>query len=130
MNPIKFIIDYFKRLSIPKKQELLEYYPKYLLAHKNPINKILHIFGNILTLIFIAAIILLSKVSLFFLPLIILTPFVVYVGAWPGHFWFEKNKPATFKVNPLLTKTCDWIMMSQILTGKLKLDTRNECTKF
>lgn len=126
MNLIKFIIDYFKRLSIPKKQELLEYYPKYLLAHKNPINKILHIFGNLLTIAFIMFVVFLCKISLFFFPLIFLTPFIVYIGAWPGHFWFEKNKPATFKVNPLLTKTCDWIMISQLLTGKLKLDTRDK----
>ena len=126
MNPIKFIVDYFKRLSIPKKQEVLEYYPRYLLAHKNPINKLLHIVGNILTIVFVATVFILSKVSLFILLLLFLTPFIVYLGAWPGHFWFEKNKPATFKINPLLTKTCDWVMITQLLTGKLRLDTRDK----
>jgi hypothetical protein len=126
MNPITFIIDYFKRLRVPKKEEILEYYPRYLLAHKNPVNKLLHIFGNLVTLVFVAIVCFYSQINLLLLPLLILTPFVVYLGAWPGHFWFEKNKPATFKVNPLLTKTCDWIMISQLLTGKLKLDTRDK----
>jgi hypothetical protein len=126
MNPVNFIIDYCKRLKIPKKQEILEYYPKYLLAHKNPINKSLHIFGNFLTVVFIAAVIFFSQINLLLLFLLFFTPFIVYFGAWPGHFWFEKNKPATFKVNPLLTKTCDWIMIWQLLTGKLKLDTRDK----
>lgn len=123
---MQFMVNYFKRMSIPKKQEVLDYYPKYLLAHKNPINKLLHVFGNILTLIFIVFILFLSQINLFLLFLLSITPFIVYIGAWPGHFWFEKNKPATFKVNPLLTKTCDWIMISQLLTGKLKLDTRDK----
>lgn len=126
MNPVNFIIDYCKRLKIPKKQEILEYYPKYLLAHKNPINKVLHIFGNFLTVGFIAAVLFFSQINLLLLFLLFFTPFIVYLGAWPGHFWFEKNKPATFKINPLLTKTCDWIMIFQLLTGKLKLDTRNK----
>lgn len=126
MNPVTFTINYFKRLRIPKKQEVLEYYPKYLLAHRNPVNKILHVFGNALTLVYIFFILFISQFHVLFSLLLVLTPFIVYTGAWPGHFLFEKNKPATFKVNPLLTKTCDWIMISQLLTGKLKLDTRKK----
>jgi hypothetical protein len=125
MNPIIFIIDYFKRLRVPKKQEIIEYYPRYLLSHKNPINKLLHIFGNLLTIAFLGLVLFLFQIHIAFLGLLILTPFIVYFGAWPGHFWFEKNKPATFKVNPLLTKTCDWIMIGQLLSGRLKLDTRD-----
>jgi len=122
---MKFIIDYFKRLSVPTKQELSGYYPKYLLAHKNPVNKILHVFGNFLTVAYVFYIIYLLTINILFLPLLLLTPFIVYVGAWPGHFKYEKNEPATFKSNPLLTKACDWIMIYQLFTGKLKLDTRN-----
>lgn len=122
---MKFLINYFKRMKIPKKQEILEYYPKYLLAHKNPINKLLHVLGNILTLIFVGIVLFYSYTYLIILLLLIFTPFVVYIGAWPGHFLFEKNKPATFKINPLLTKICDWLMISELLNGKLKLDTRD-----
>lgn len=123
---MKFIVWYFKRLCIPTKKELLEYYPVYLKSHKNPINKILHIIGNFLTIAYIFCVIYLSQISLFFLPLMAFTPFVVYIGAWPGHFKFEKNEPATFKVNPVLTKACDWIMIYELIIGKLKLDTRQK----
>jgi hypothetical protein len=121
---MKFIIDYFKRLSIPSKQELMEYYPKYLLAHRNPINKLLHVFGNFLTVAYVIYIMYLMMISIWFTPLLLLTPFIVYVGAWPGHFKYEKNEPATFKVNPIITKMCDWIMIYELFTKKLKLDTR------
>jgi hypothetical protein len=122
---MKFVVDYFERLSIPSKKELIEYYPKYLLAHRNPINKLLHIIGNFLTVGYVLYIIYLATINIWFAPLLLLTPFVVYIGAWPGHFKYEKNEPATFKVNPILTKTCDWIMIYEFFTGKLKLDTRN-----
>lgn len=125
MNPFKFLLSYFKRIQIPTSEELATYYPYYLLAHKNPVNKLLHVAGNILTVAYVTVLLLLAvKISLLFLLALSLTPFIVYIGAWPGHFIFEKNVPATFKVNPALTKTCDWIMISQLLTGKLNLDTR------
>jgi hypothetical protein len=35
-----------------------------------------------------------------------------------GHFFFEKNRPATFKY-PLYSLMGDWKMFWQILTGKI-----------
>ena len=52
--------------------------------------------------------------------LLLLAPFVVYPFAWSGHFFFEKNKPAAFK-NPLWAKVCDWLMLFDIIRGKVKL---------
>jgi hypothetical protein len=40
--------------------------------------------------------------------------------AWVGHFFFEHNKPATFKY-PLFSLMGDWRMWYDILTGKTKL---------
>jgi hypothetical protein len=37
-----------------------------------------------------------------------------YAFAWTGHFFFEKNKPATFKY-PLRSLACDFIMWKDIL---------------
>jgi len=119
-----FIVDYFKRLNIPTKKQLNEYYPTYLQAHKDPINKILHVIGNFLTISYVFYIFYLSNINALFLFLLIFAPFIVYIGAWPGHFKFEKNKPATFKTNLVLTKACDWVMIYQLITGKLNLDTR------
>lgn len=47
-----------------------------------------------------------------------LTPFIVYPFAWTGHFYFEKNTPAAFK-NPLWAKASDWVMLFDILRGKI-----------
>jgi len=122
---IKAFLGYFQRMRIPTKQEIREYYPKYLLVHRNPINKLLHIFGNALTVAFLIAVIASAiKLTPFVLPLLFLTPFIVYLGAWPGHRLFEKNKPATWNQNPLLTKSCDWIMMKDLFTKRIPLDTR------
>ena len=43
-----------------------------------------------------------------------------YGFAWVGHFFFEKNRPATFK-HPLYSFVGDWAMFKDILTGKIRL---------
>ena len=47
-------------------------------------------------------------------------PIIGYGFAWIGHFFFEKNKPATFKY-PLYSFIGDWVMLKDILIGKVKL---------
>ena len=47
-----------------------------------------------------------------------------YACAWIGHFFFEKNKPASFKF-PLQSFASDFRMYGDVLRGKLSLkDTR------
>lgn len=46
-------------------------------------------------------------------------PVIGYGFAWAGHFFFEKNRPATFTY-PLYSLIGDWVMFKNILTGKLK----------
>ena len=91
-----------------------EYYKHYLTLHQNKWNRRLHVFGNVTTLSFIALCIL---QSLWFM--LLLTPFIVYPFAWSGHFFFEKNKPAAFS-NPFWAKACDWVMLKDIITGKIR----------
>jgi hypothetical protein len=43
-----------------------------------------------------------------------------YGFAWAGHFFFEKNRPATFKY-PFYSFMGDWVMFKDILMGKVKL---------
>ena len=59
---------------------------------------------------------LINVIDSIFLPIV---PFVVYPFAWTGHIVFEKNEPAAWS-NPLWAKACDWIMLKDVLTGKLK----------
>ena len=42
-----------------------------------------------------------------------------YGGAWIGHFFYEKNRPASF-ARPLYSFMGDWVMYWQMLTGKLR----------
>ena len=41
-----------------------------------------------------------------------------YAFAWVGHFFFEKNRPATFQ-HPVYSFIGDWVMFKDILTGKI-----------
>ena len=43
-----------------------------------------------------------------------------YACAWVGHFFFEKNTPAAFS-RPIWAKACDWVMIKDIITGKIEL---------
>ena len=46
-----------------------------------------------------------------------------YACAWVGHFFFEKNKPASFKF-PLKSFVSDFRMYSDVLRGNLSLRNR------
>lgn len=46
-----------------------------------------------------------------------------YACAWVGHFFFEKNKPASFKF-PLKSFASDFRMYSDVLRGNLSLKNR------
>ncbi|AWN75834.1 DUF962 domain-containing protein [Legionella anisa] len=51
---------------------------------------------------------------------LILMLVVGYGFAWMGHWVYEKNKPATFRY-PLYSLMGDFVMLWQILRGKLKI---------
>lgn len=91
-----------------------EYYEYYLTLHQNKWCRRLHALGQIATLLFVAFVIYNG-----YWPLLLLAPFVVYPFAWSGHYFFEKNKPAAW-TNPLWAKACDWIMLKDMITGKIK----------
>ena len=94
---------------------LEEFYSFYLSEHKNVINRRLHFFGTLGALILFSILILIKKIGFF--PLVVLFG---YGPAWIGHFFFEKNKPASFK-HPFLSFVCDWLMVKDILLGKIKI---------
>jgi hypothetical protein len=92
-----------------------EYYEYYLTLHKDPRTRRLHILGQAATIVYVAGIIYTSL-----WPLLLAAPFVVYPFAWSGHFFFEKNTPAAF-TRPIWAKACDWVMLKDIITGKIEL---------
>lgn len=91
-----------------------EFYPYYLSEHSNITNRRLHVIGTSLALLQIIR--SLVMVQLWGLLLAVV---IGYGCAWVGHFFFEKNKPATFKY-PLFSLRGDFVMMKDVLTGKIK----------
>lgn len=69
-----------------------DFYPFYLGEHGNTVNRRLHIIGSTIS-------ILLLLTALFTGKYIFLLAGIIqgYGFAWVGHFFFEKNKPATFE---------------------------------
>lgn len=92
-----------------------DFYPYYLSEHANLVCRRLHFIGSWLVLLIIAASIWLADPML-----LIALPVVGYGFAWVGHFFYEKNKPATFKY-PIYSLIGDWVMFWHILTGKLSI---------
>lgn len=98
-----------------KFKSFSEFYPYYLSEHGNPVNRRLHFFGSLLTIIVVLFVIITQTwIAL------ILVPILGYGFAWIGHYFVEKNKPATF-IYPLYSLMGDWVMFKDILTGKIKL---------
>ncbi len=90
------------------------FYPYYLKEHRNVTCRRLHFIGSLLVLILIITALLSQKYALLWL-----LPVIGYGFAWVGHFFFEKNRPATFK-HPFYSLWGDWVMFKDILTGKIK----------
>ena len=91
-----------------------EYYEYYLTLHQNKWCRRLHVAGLCATLGFIAAVV---HQQLWWALLI--APFVVYPFAWIGHLVFERNQPAAWP-RPFWAKACDWVMLKDIITGKIE----------
>ena len=91
-----------------------EFYPFYLSEHADRTSRRLHVIGSTLVLIVFAA----ACIAQHWLWLLAL-PLVGYGFAWIGHFFFEKNRPATF-THPLYSFAGDWVMWWQTLSGKIK----------
>ena len=86
----------------------------YLTEHQNRTSRILHFIGTFLVFIIIGVAIYNQWSWKWFL-----VPLVGYGFAWVGHFFFEHNKPATFKY-PLYSLLGDWVMFKDILLGNIK----------
>ena len=102
-------------MTSTKFNSFKEFYPFYLSEHSKKSTKLLHVIGSLGVIIILSTAIYLSKWHLLYY-----TPLCGYGFAWISHFFFEKNKPATFKY-PLYSFLGDWVMLKDILTGNIKL---------
>ncbi|MDN0075758.1 DUF962 domain-containing protein [Crenobacter sp. SG2303] len=88
------------------------FYRFYLGEHANPICRRLHFVGSSLVLAILLAALLTRHWALLWLA-----PLAGYGFAWVGHFFFEHNRPATFR-HPWLSLAADWVMYGQMLRGQ------------
>lgn len=98
-------------------QSFAEFYPYYLSEHQNRVCRLLHVVGSSLVLIEFMCLLVIESSSWWWL----LLPLTGYGCAWVGHFFFEKNRPATFRY-PVWSLMGDWVMFFQFVTGRLSLD--------
>ncbi len=91
-----------------------EFYPYYLEEHSDVRCRRMHFAG---TWLVILAVVL----AVFHTPWWLLAmPLFGYGFAWAGHFFFEKNRPATF-IYPLYSLAGDFVMFRDILIGRVRI---------
>jgi len=91
-----------------------DFYPYYLGEHSNRTCRRLHFVG---TTIGLAC--LLHAFSTLDFRWVLVGVVQGYAWAWIGHFFFERNRPATFS-HPFYSFAGDWAMWKDILTGKIR----------
>lgn len=94
------------------------FYDFYLNEHQNVICRRLHFAGSSFGLLGLATAIKTGKPAPLFKGIV-----AGYACAWVGHFFFEKNKPATFKY-PMQSFASDFRMYGDVLRGNLSLSDR------
>ncbi len=101
-------------MSQPERfKTFAEFYPFYLEEHANRTSRRLHFIGTS-----IALALLISALVLQIGWLVALAILQGYAFAWVGHFFFEHNKPATFKY-PRFSFIGDWRLWWEILSRKI-----------
>ncbi len=91
-----------------------DFYPFYLSEHANRTSRRLHFTGSSIAIVLVIAAIVTQTWWLIALALV-----QGYAFAWVGHFFFEHNRPATFKY-PGYSFVGDWRMWWDIVTGRIK----------
>jgi len=100
---------------MPGFNSFREFYPYYLSEHSNQTSRRLHFIGSCGVLL-LSGVAVVSANAWWLLAALLCG----YGFAWVGHFFFEKNRPATFK-HPIYSFAGDWAMFRDILSGKIKL---------
>ena len=92
-----------------------EFYPFYLSEHTHRTSRRLHFIGSCGVLV-----LLVTALATRHWGLLAAALACGYGFAWVGHFFFEKNRPATFQ-HPFYSFAGDWVMFRDILFGRIRL---------
>jgi hypothetical protein len=107
-----------------KFQSLKEFYPYYLTEHQDNTSRSLHYIGTSLFLVIMGYAVISG--TWWLIPASIVS---AYAFAWIGHFFFERNKPATFTY-PFYSLASDFIMLFHFVTGQLPTKMNEAKKKF
>ncbi len=102
------------RETVPKYAAFRDFYPYYLSEHSNRTCRRLHFIGTTFGILFLA-----HAFSTLDFRWVLAGVVQGYAWAWIGHFFFERNRPATFTY-PLYSFMGDWVMWKEMLTGKIR----------
>jgi hypothetical protein len=91
-----------------------DFYPFYLREHSSRVSRRLHVIGTLLAILLVVVALVTQEWMLLWG-----VPIAGYALAWSGHFFFEKNAPATFR-HPLYSLRGDFTMLRDVLTGRLR----------
>jgi hypothetical protein len=91
-----------------------DFYPYYLREHSSRASRRLHVIGTSLAVAMAVTALVMQEWTLLWG-----VPLAGYAFAWTGHFFFEKNSPATFR-HPLYSLRGDFKMLREVLTGRLR----------
>ena len=93
-------------------QSFSQFYPYYIHEHSNRTCRRIHVVGSALVIgVAVVALVTLNPLWLLAMPVI------GYGFAWVGHFFFEKNRPATFKY-PLWSLMGDFRLFFETVSGR------------
>jgi len=99
-----------------RKSTYAEFWPFYLVEHGKAQTRYLHFFGTALALAWLVVALLTLN------PWFLLAATVSgYFFAWVGHFFVEKNRPATF-THPLWSLVSDFRMFFLWISGRLSAE--------
>ncbi|WP_226648707.1 Mpo1-like protein [Microbulbifer sp. CnH-101-G] len=101
-------------IEAQKFESFRDFYPFYLQEHSNLTCRRLHFIGT--SLVFATVIAAISTGNMLWFAA---TPLAGYGFAWIGHFFFENNRPATFKY-PFYSFIGDFVMFKDMLLGRIE----------
>jgi hypothetical protein len=90
------------------------FYEFYLREHSSRVSRRLHVVGTVLAIAFFVGALVSQNWNLLWG-----VPIAGYALAWTGHFFFEKNAPATFR-HPLYSLRGDLTMLRDVLSGRIR----------
>ena len=100
-----------------------DFWPHYVREHADARNRKLHAVGSTLVLALLGTAIATRRWSL-----LAALPVCGYAFAWCGHFFVEKNRPATF-TNPFYSLLADFKMLSFIAAGRMDAEVARACSR-